>query len=255
VGAAALTVLAACGVIVLAVPSRAHSLTSLESRSNWVLADALPASNDFPADWGYHISGPLQRTGAFHANASSTPQPGVPRAVYSPTACTGIPKILNHSDSNVGPEMSVDRYTRLSVATAALMDSDATGELDEQGPRAQFAIWIRPGGPALIADYVDWLHRCDSYDVTNYDGTGTLKSERNVHTVVEGRSADGADAAVTVTRTFAPVSGRKPATTYSVTYYALRDVILECTTYQMDGPGGSLVHRRAVETLQRLRAL
>jgi hypothetical protein len=255
VGAAALTVLAACGVIVLAVPSHARSLTSLESRSNWVLAGALPASNDFPADWGYHISGPLQRTGAFHANTTSTPQPGVPRAVYSPIACTRIPKILNHSASNFGPSMSVDRYTRLSAATAAFVDSDATGELDEQGPRAQLAIWIGSGGPALIADYVDWLGRCDSYHVTNYDGTGTFKSERNVHTVVEGRPPDGADAAVTVIRTFAPVSGHKPSATYYVTYYAVRDVILECTIYQMDGPDRSLVHRRAVETLQRLRAL
>lgn len=252
VGALALAVLGACGVVVLAVPSH---VTSLESRSNWVLAGALPASNDFPADWGYHISGPLRRTGVSHANATSTPQPGVPRAVYAPTACTNIPKILNHSDSDFGPEVSVDRYTRLQVAAAAFMDSDATGELDEQGPRAQLAIWVGASGPALIANYVDWLRRCDSYHVTNYDGSGTLKSERNVHTVVENRSADGADAAVSVIRTFAPVSGRKPSSTYYVTYYAVRGVIVECTAYQMDGPGRNLVHRRAVETLQRLRAL
>jgi hypothetical protein len=255
VGALALAVLAACGVIVLVIPGRADSPTSLESRSNWVLAGALPASIDFPGDWGYSVTGPLQRTRAWDTVSSSTPQTGVPRAVYAPAGCANIPKILDHSGARFGPSVGVDRYTELNVHPAAFIDSDATGELDEQGPRASLAIWVVPKGPARIANYVDWLGRCGSYHVTNYDGDGKFKSQRNVQTAVEGRSADGPEASVTVTRTFIPVGNRKAAATYQVSYYAVRGVILECSIYKMDGPDRSLMQRRAAETLRRLRAL
>lgn len=255
VGAVALAVLGACGVLVLVIPPRASWLPSLEARSNWVLAGALPASNDFPADWGYSVSGPLQRTGVWDTVSSSTPQPGVPRAVYAPAACRNIPKMLDHSGASFGPSVAVDRYTELRVNSAAFLDSDATGEPDDFGPRARLAVWVVPGGPARITDYVDWLGHCGSYHVTNYAGDGKFKSERNVQTVVEGRSASGDEAAVTVTRTFTPVGNRKPPATYHVTYHAVRGVILECSIYQMDDPDRSLVQRRAAETLQRLRAL
>jgi hypothetical protein len=175
--------------------------------------------------------------------------------VYAPAACTRIPKILDHSGASFGPAVGVDRYTELRVNSAAFTDSDATGEPGEIGPTARLTIWVVPDGPARIANYVDWLGRCASYHVTNYDSTGRLKSERTVSTIVDKRTADGADAAVTVTRTFIPVRNRKPSATYHVSYYALRGVILQCSIYQMDGPDSGLVQRRAAETLRTLRGL
>jgi hypothetical protein len=254
VGAVALAVLGACGVIVLTIPPRAHSSTSLASRSDWVLAGALPASRDFAIGWGYGISAPLRRKPMPDNVMSSTPEPGVPRAVYAPAACTNIPKILDHSGAALAANLAVDRYTELVPHKARLTNADATGELGEVGPNAGLGIWVVPDGPARIANYVDWLGHCGTYHVTNYDGDGHVTNERTVKTVVEARSANGADAAVTVTRTFTTMGSSDPPATYYVSYYAVRGVILECTIF-MDGTDRDLVQRRAAETLQRLRAL
>jgi hypothetical protein len=254
VGAVALAVLGACGVVVLVAPARSKAPPSLASHSNWALARALPAGRDFPADWGYGVSGPLRRSPIPDTVVSSTPPPGVPRAVYAPAACTKIPTMLDHAGASMGPIMSVDRYTELQVNPTAFMDSEATGEIDEVGPRAGITIWVAPDGPARIANYVDWLGHCDSYHVTNYDGNGRLKNERTVKTVVEARSAAGANAALTVTRSFTVIGNPARSATYHVGYYALRGVILECHIF-MDGPDRDLVQKRAAQTLQRLGAL
>lgn len=254
VGAVALAVLAACGAVVLVIPRHA-SAPSLASRSNWVLAGVLPTSHDFPADWGYSLHGALRSTAIADTPTSGAPQPGIPRAVYAPEPCTPIPKMLDHTGAAMGPGMNVDRSTTLRAAYAALADADATGERSPTGPNADLTIWVVPDGAARIANYVDWLGRCGSYQVTNYDGDGTFKNRRHVHTVVEGRSADGADAAVTVTRTFITPGDRQPLVSYHVTYYALRGVILECASHDMKSADRDLVQRRVAETLRRLRAL
>jgi hypothetical protein len=255
VGAAALAALGACGVVVLLIPTRSKAPSSLASRSNWALAGALPPGRDFPADWGYGVSGPLRRTPTPDNVVPSTPQPGIPRAVYAPAACTNIPRMLDYAGgASMGPTMSVDRYTELQANSAALMDSEATGEIEEHGPRASMTIWVVSDGPTRIANYVDWLGHCGSYHVTNYDGKGGFKNERTVKTVVEARSADGADSAVTVTRTFTTIGNPAQSATYRVSYYALRGVILECQIF-MEGPDRDLVQKRAVQTLQRLGTL
>ncbi|OBF91775.1 hypothetical protein A5791_14755 [Mycobacterium sp. 852002-51163_SCH5372311] len=255
VGAAALAVLGACGVIVLVIPSRASSPPSLDSRSNWVLASALPASSDFPADWGYSLRASLRPTRVSDDDAASDWRPGVPRARYGPPACTTIPKILRHTGAGLAAQQGVDRSTQLSAREAGLMDDDATGRHDESGPNASLVIWVVPDGPSRISNYVEWLGRCGSYQVTNYNQDGAVKNKRSITTVVGARSANGAEAAVTVTRTFTTPGSRKPPLTYHVSYTAVRGVIFECSIYDMAGPDRDLVQQRADQTLKRLRAL
>lgn len=61
-------------------------------------------------------------------------------------------------------------------------------------------------------------------------------------------------AAVAVTRTFTTADGRDPSSTYHVAYYAVRGVLLECTSY-LQGADLDLVRQLATRTVQKLRAL
>ncbi len=249
VGAVALVVLGACGVALLVIP--AHS-ASLASRSNWALAATMPTSRDFPAGWGYQLSGWLPR--AHPADTvTSTPPPAGPRAVYAPAACANVPKILTRSGAAQAAGVSVDRYTELFAHAPELADAPATGESERRGPYGRLWIWVVPDGPARIANYLDWLDNCDAYHVTNYDFTGKFKNERTVSTAVQSRAPDRTYAAVTTT--FTTFGGSEPPATYHVSYYAVRGVILECTIYNFYGADSDLVRQRAAQTLQRLRAL
>jgi hypothetical protein len=257
VGAAALLVLGACGVALLVSP--AHS-ASLASRSHWVLATALPTSGDFPADWGYQLSGWFPRAQTSATTESSTPPPTGPRAVYAPAACSTIPKLLSRSGAALAAKAGVDRYTESFIYSAQLWDAPATGESDRLGPNAELFIWVVPDGPAQIANYLDWLHHCGSYQVTNYGFGGRFKNRRTVTTAVESRSPDrtaaGGAVAVAVARTFTTTAGDSEApATYHVSYSAVRGVILECTIYNFDGADRDLVKQRAAATLARLRTL
>jgi hypothetical protein len=252
VGALALTVLGACGVVVLVTPPRAKSAPSLQTRSNWVLAGALPASRDFPTDWGYGLYGSLRPSRVSDDTAASPWKQGIPRTRYAPGACTSVPKILDHSGAALAAGLSVDRYTRLQAHSAGLMDDDATGQRGELGPNARLNIWIVPDGPLRITNYVDWLSRCGTYQVTNYNQDGRVKSQLTVKTVVDVHAADGTEAAVT--RTFSTTVGRYRSATYHVVYFAVRGVIVECTIF-MEGADRDLVQQRTAQTLQRLRAL
>ncbi|MCV7077921.1 hypothetical protein [Mycobacterium szulgai] len=252
--AIALAVLGACGVTVLAEPHSKAAPATLASQTDWVLATALPASADVPPDWGYSLSGRLQRA-APSANDALTPPPNPnPTAVYVPDTCGSVPKVLDHSGSALAAFVQVDRYAQLFVQDAPPPDAAATGEGREHGPNSRFAIWAVPDGPARIANYLDWLSRCGSYHVTNYFLDGRVKNQRNVTTKVEARSASGADAAVTVMRTFTTIGSRDPASTYHVAYYAVRGVLLECTMY-MEGADLDVVQRLATQTVNKLRAL
>lgn len=256
IGAISLAVLGACGAaLVLTAPpaNQARAAASLLSRSNWVLATALPASQDVPADWGYSLTGRLRRA----VSPSTVPPAALPNtsraAVYSPAGCGNIPKILDHSSADLAAYVQIDRDVQVFGQDAPL-DAAATGESDERGPNARFALWAVADGPARIANYLDWLNRCDSYQVTNHFLDGTVKNERTVTTEVEALSAGGADAAVAVTRTFTTADGRDPSSTYHVAYYAVRGVLLECTSY-LQGADLDLVRQLATRTVQKLRAL
>ncbi len=98
------------------------------------------------------------------------------------------------------------------------------------------------------------MSRCGSYRVANYNYGSQVTNERTVTTVVEATSAKGADAAVTVTRTFHLIGSPDPPSTYHVAYYAVRGVLLECAIY-MEDADAELVKHVAAQTLQRLRAL
>jgi hypothetical protein len=259
VGAVALSVLGVCGVTLLAIQPRSDSGASLASRSDWDLATALPTGADFPADWGYSVAGQLRRATPSKTQsgnpAPSVPPPQGPTAAYTPATCGTIPKILDQSSGGaLAAYVQVDRYTQIWAQDAAPPNSAATGESREHGPNARFAIWVVPDASARIANYQDWLGRCGSYRVTNYDYGNRAKNERTVTTVVEAPSADGADAAVTVTRSFVTIGSHDPSSTYHVVYYALRGVLLECSIY-MDGADADLVKGVAAHTLQKLRAL
>lgn len=126
---------------------------------------------------------------------------------------------------------------------------------DEQEPNARFVIWPLSNGPALIANYLDWLARCDSYRITSSHVDSQIKDVRTVTTTVDARSAECADAAVAVTRSSMVTAGtRSPSSTYHVMYYAVRGVLLECAT-NLEGADVDLVKRLAAQTLQKLRAL
>ncbi|ORB46754.1 hypothetical protein BST40_17485 [Mycobacterium persicum] len=255
VAGAALAVLGVCGVTVLVIGPRANPLTSLASRPDWVLAGALPSSGDFPTDWGYGLSGALRRRAFSETTASSTaPQLG-PRAVYGPAQCTQIPQLLTHSGAALAAELDVDRYTQLIARDARVWDWPATGESDEHGPNAHFEISVVPDGPDRIANYLDWLGRCGSYQVANYDFNGRLKDQRSATTVLHDHWTDNVVVAVVVTRTFVTAGSDEPPATYRASYYALRGVILECSVYMENAGDRELVQRRASQTLQRLRAL
>lgn len=256
-GAAALVVLAACGVAVVAAPPHSHETgnasTSLVSRSNWVLATTLPGSGDVPAEWGYSVIGRLQRSSPPNADAASAPPSLGAGASYAPPGCASIPKILDHSGATLAAYVHLDQYVQV-FGQDVPANAAATGQYVEHGPNARFAIWVVPDGPGRIANYSDWLGQCGSYHVTNYFHDGQLKDERDVTTEVDTRSAAGADAAVTVTRTFTTAGNRDLSSVYHVAYYAVRGVLLECTMY-MEDADLALVRRLATHTLEELRAL
>nr|WP_306439432.1 hypothetical protein [Mycobacterium simiae] len=120
---------------------RAHSTSaSLASRTNWNLAAALPASADFPVDWGYSLTGRLQRNATSPVAGAAAPRPQRPEALYAPSPCSGVPKVLNHFGDNLAAYVQVDRYAQLVVPDAPPADAAATGEGREHGPNARFAI-------------------------------------------------------------------------------------------------------------------
>lgn len=252
VGALALAVLGACGVMLLAVPSLSDT-TDLASHSDWVLATALPTSTDFPPDWGYSLTGRLQRAAASDPATLSVQPDAGPAATYEPDMCGAIPKILNHSGDSLAAYVQVDRYAQLFVQDAPASDFAATGEGREHGPNARFALWVNSDAAEQVGNYQHWLDRCGSYRVTNYYVDGQVKDRRTVSTQIQSHAARDADAAVTVTRTFATIGSRDPASTYQVSYCAVRGVLLECTIY-MEGAERDLVQRLADQTLRNLRA-
>jgi hypothetical protein len=219
----------------------------------------LPASADFPADWAYSVAGLLRREAPAKAPSAKPASNGTTRqgvtAAYTPAACGTIPKILDQSSGGaMAAYVQVDRYTQIWAQDAAPPDAAATGESHEHGPNARFGIWVVPDASARIADYQDWLSRCGSYRVANYDYGSQVTNERTVTTAVEATSAKGADAAVTVTRSFHLIGSPDPPSTYHVAYYAVRGVLLECAIY-MEDADAELVKHVAAQTLQRLRAL
>jgi hypothetical protein len=254
VGAAAFVVLGVCAGMVLIAAPPAGQRPGLASRSNWALAAALPPAEDFPADWNYTISGALRRILTPDSVASSgVPRPG-PRAVYEPSACTDIPSILNHFGAALGPQVGVDESHDLVAANAELTDALATGQTSDQEFNAYIQLWVVPDGPARIANYVAWLSRCGTYQVTNYGFQGELLDTLSATTAIDSRVTDGADAAAAVSITFAVVSNPSLHRTYHVVFYAVRDVVVECRMY-MQGKDIDVVKRRATQTVQKLRAL
>lgn len=123
IGAISLAVLGACGAaLVLTAPpaNQARAAASLLSRSNWVLATALPASQDVPADWGYSLTGRLRRA----VSPSTVPPAALPNtsraAVYSPAGCGNIPKILDHSSADLAAYVQIDRDVQVFGQDAPL---------------------------------------------------------------------------------------------------------------------------------------
>lgn len=255
VGAVALLVIGVCGATLLISPRIKASTGSLSSHSNWALATALPVSSDFPSDWGYALTGRLERPVPSTSGTLSPPPPaGAAAANYAPEQCGILPQILDHPSTSLAAFVHVDRYAQLFVQDAPPADAASTGESHEHGPNARFAIWVVPDGTAQIANYLGWLNQCGNYHVTNHFLDGQVKNRREVVTTVESRSAPGADAAAVVTRKFTPTAGHDPASTYHVEYYAVRGVLLECTVY-LEGAELDQAKQVAARTLQRLRSL
>jgi hypothetical protein len=242
VGAVALAVIGACGVTLLVIPARPANLIS---RSNWDLATALPSSRDFPANWNYGLEGTVRRQAKPSTTASRPRGAGAPTAVYAPADCGNVPTILGlYETSRFAAIVHVDQSTD-EVASATVFSSD------EPDLNARFIIWPVPDGPALIANYLDWIGRCDSYSVSSAVPGNQITDVRTVTTTVDTHSAD----AVAVTRFSDETAGtQNPSSTYHVMYYAVRGVLLECAT-NLHGSDVDLVKRLAAQTLQKLRRL
>ena len=250
VAAVALVLLASCGVTLLVIKPRLKMPASLSAQSNWVLAGALPTSGEVPAGWGYGLAGELQRS---TPASSDLPQP-LATLSYEPPACGHLPRMLDHREGGQGPHVNVDRYTTIEALEPALADVNATGDVHEIGPNATLTIWAVGDGPAQIAEYTDWLTRCNSYHITDHDKSGKTKAERTVTTVRDEPWPGGTDVAVSVTRSFGTARNTKPPLTYHVAYFALRGVILECSIF-MKGPDVDVVKGLAAATIAKLRTL
>jgi hypothetical protein len=209
----------------------------------------LPSYRDFPADWNYALEGTVRRAAPANNAASRHPGTQVPASVYTPAECQDIPKIVGlYQTARFAAMVHVDRNTA-DIAEATVLSSD------EPEPNARFIIWAVPDGPALIANYLGWLGRCGSYRITPADADRQVADDLTVTTTVEAPSADGADAAVAVTRSSIVTAGRRSTSApYHVRYYAVRGVLLECAT-NLEGRDIDLVKRLAAQTLQKLRAL
>ncbi|HEU0191080.1 MAG TPA: hypothetical protein VFR17_07410 [Mycobacterium sp.] len=252
VGAVALVVIAACGALVLTTPAKRGSLVS---RSNWSLSTALPPRSDFPADWDYSVSGLV----GWAFPPSRSPQGAAATAGhaarYTPEACGDVPTILTGPGRYVAHVRADHDPDPWWIAKAVPPDAAATGETDEHGPTASFVIWAVDDGPALITDYLRWLRRCRSYQVAAEDPFTHETHERAVSTVIDKTSDGHADAAVAVTRWFVTTGdGHAPSSTYRVSYYAVRGLLLECST-NVDGSGAEMVGKLAGQTVQRIGAL
>lgn len=235
VGAVALVVLGACGATLVAIPARPASLLS---RSNWNLAQALPTYRDFPSDWNYALQGLVRRR----------PLPlraAVPAAVYAPSDCGNVPKILGLYDAIHFAAMVHVDPSKDDIASATVLSSD------EPDHHFRFIIWPVPDGRSLIADYLDWIGRCGSYSVSSTDPTSYITGTRTVSTTVVSHSGD----AVAITRVSAETDDSQGfSLKYHVIYYAVRGIVLECAT-NLAGADVDLMKKLADQTLHRLRTL
>ncbi|MBS9532508.1 hypothetical protein KIH27_02775 [Mycobacterium sp. M1] len=246
-GAVALTVLGACGVLVLTTAPRSNSLVG---RSNWQLAATLPVQADFPAEWNYAIRGSVGWATPPDSTTAEPDGPLIPTAAYTPADCGSLPAALAvaaDSPANV----HVDT-TPVGIASAKLYwrDSVAAGEPDTDEPDTDFVI-TAPGEPSSIGEYRDWLRRCDAYRVTVFDPQTRTRVERFATTTVE---APDPGAALTVTRTFVDVNGGAEPVSHRVSYYPVRGLLLTCST-SMRGADADLVRELGARTARKLAAL
>ena len=249
--------LSVCGGLVLSNPPYPEG--SLLSRSNWFVATALPSRADFPPNFDYSLSGTLGRAkppaSSAEDHAEAIPRP----AEYTPDGCGDIPQLLASPGTHVASVRVYRDPEPWWIARAEPPDAAATGEIDVPGPTARFEILAVGDGRDLITKYLRWLRRCRTYDVATADPlTDPLSAqthERTVTTTLNRRPVGPADAALAVTRSFTPVDDphRSPAT-YYVSYYAVRGLLLECTTNMTDSDVG-LMKKVAAQTLRRLHAL
>lgn len=198
IGAISLAVLGACGAaLVLTAPpaNQARAAASLLSRSNWVLATALPASQDVPADWGYSLTGRLRRA----VSPSTVPPAALPNtsraAVYSPAGCGNIPKILDHSSADLAAYVQIDRDVQVFGQDAPL-DAAATGESDERGPNARFAYHVFDEG--LGFDPIECFGVVGVASTGAFDAAQVFGHDPAAQVAV----ADGKDILLTVGREF-----------------------------------------------------
>lgn len=121
--------LGACGAaLVLTAPpaNQARAAASLLSRSNWVLATALPASQDVPADWGYSLTGRLRRA----VSPSTVPPAALGHGKLSakilelhPTATVTISDLDPTSVANIAAgELGTHPRARTQVIDATAID-------------------------------------------------------------------------------------------------------------------------------------
>lgn len=161
VSIAALLVLGSCAVVWLMVPRRAHT-ASLVSSSGWALATALPASESFPAGWGYKLYGML---------GPSTP-PNTPPSTR--TDCG--PATTNQDMPTLG----------LGVSAAVGVDVNLPAQDSQAGHKARYRIYAVPDPVGLILRHLQRLDRC-----------GTPYSLTKAHHV-DTRAPDGADFGVQI---------------------------------------------------------
>jgi hypothetical protein len=240
VSAIALTVLGVCAATIAALPVRPESLRTL---SNWQLAELLPTADDFPPDWNYGLSGVVHRSVPGDAPRSAP----FPARDYVPPSCRPDPAIAE-LDSGTGDaaRVYVDR------ATDVLAPPRLLGEGDPD-PHAEMLIWPVSDGPARMAKYVDWLHKCGRYTINSLDPLRHTPRTNAVTATIDRRPVDGDDVSLALTRSSTQTAPRPgSAIVTHVTYYWVRGVLLECST-NLSGADGDVVNHVVAQRLQKMR--
>lgn len=228
--AVALLVIASCGAA-WALTAREDRSASLVGRPTWQLAGALPASSDFPPDWGYTLTGQLGRV---------TPQP-VP-ATRQPEGPDSF------RPAECGQLLPIDQMPgQLGNGAGASVDVNLPGEGYQLGHKAHFYLYAVDDPGALIAQYTDWVRGCSNYHYSGTNPSSGQVVDRDVTRVVDTELPDGADFGVSV-------DGKRMSGDGSRMYYAVRGVIVQAWT-TMEGDDQELIGDLVAQTVRRLRAL
>lgn len=171
--------------------------------------------------------------------------------MFSPPHCAPLPDLLVIPGTRVASAIAESEPRGLAIGVA-VPASAATGFIESAHPEMAFRIWAPGDAPASIDRYRDWLAGCGSYDVDFPDPRTGAHRHGTISTVIDADPDIPAEAAVTVTRSL--TAADTPTHTQHGGYYAIRGLLLECST-SMGSDQIDQFNRLCARTAERLRAL